>query len=52
MGNRLGHDDVERGEAVAGHHQQSIVTDGVDVPDLPGVDVGEAEIGHGITPWG
>ena len=47
---RLGHDDVERRDAIARHHQQSVIADGVDVANLAGVDVGQAECwstGHG-----
>jgi hypothetical protein len=51
----LGHDDVERRDAVARHHQQPVVADGVDVPNLAGVDVGQAECwstGHGRASQG
>ena len=42
---RLVEHDVERGEAVGGDHQELVVADGVDVPDLAGVQVGKRE-GH------
>ena len=45
MGDGLVHHDVERGDAVAGDQQEPVVVDRVDVTDLAGVDVGQAEIG-------
>ena len=40
---RLVEHDVEGGQAVGGDHQELVVADGVDVPDLAGVQVGQRE---------
>ena len=40
---RLVEHDVEGGEPVGGDHQELVVADGVDVPDLAGVQVGQGE---------
>ena len=48
---RLVEHHVEGREAVGGDHQQLVVADGVDVPDLAGVQVGKREA-HPAEPSG
>ena len=43
VGDRLGHHDVERGDAVGRDHQQPAVAGVVDVADLAGVEVRQVE---------